>query len=461
MSETGRMADAAQGFLDELRGVVGADHLLTEPDVVAGYSRDWTGRFVGRAQAVVRPGTAAEVAAVLSVCSGVGVAVVPQGGNTGLVGGSVPLQGEVVLSLTRICDVEVDELAAQVTAGAGAPLAHVQRAARQIGWEYGIDLAARDSATVGGMVATNAGGVHVLRHGDTRRQVVGYEAVTAGGAVLSHLSGLLKDNTGYDLGGLLCGSEGTLAVLTRVRLRLVPRAAHRATALLGFDRVRNAFDAIASVRAAGDLINAVEVFMRSGLELVVDQFALRDPMTAEHVAYLLVEAADTIDPTAALGEAVDGAGADEVAVAVDGPARATLWELRERHTEAISRLGPPVKLDVTLPANRLAAFSEDVPRLLAAHHPDARTWLFGHAGDGNIHVNVTGYRPGTEDDVTELVLSAVTELGGSISAEHGIGTAKRAYLHLCRSDAEIAIFRAIKAALDPNGILNPHVLLPE
>ena len=215
-----------RSVLEALTVAVGAEHVLTDSEVVGAYTVDWTGRFRGAAPAVVRPGTRSEVAAVVRICDDARIAIVPQGGNTGLVGGSVPLAGEVVVSLRRLDALgPVDVASAQVTAGAGVTLARLQAHARAAGWDFGVDLGARDSATVGGMVATNAGGVHVLRHGPMRRQVVGVRAVLADGSVVDRLDGLEKDNTGYDLSGLLCGSEGTLAVVTDARLRLVPRAA--------------------------------------------------------------------------------------------------------------------------------------------------------------------------------------------------------------------------------------------
>ena len=221
-------------LIDSLREIVGESHCLTDPGLRASYETDWTRRFHGEALAVVRPGSTDEVARVLVACADAGVGVVPQGGNTGLVGGSVPRGGEVVMSLLRLNEIEeVDRVAGEVTVGAGATLALVQAAARTAGWEVGVDLGARDSATIGGMVATNAGGVNVVRHGTMRSQLLGFEAVRVDGTILRRLPGMPKDNTGYDLGGLLAGSEGTLAVITRVRLRLVSPMRHRAVCVIG------------------------------------------------------------------------------------------------------------------------------------------------------------------------------------------------------------------------------------
>ena len=223
------------GLLDQFREIVGRAHVVVEPEVVASYAIDWTGRFQGHPRAVVRPGDTAEVAAVVAVCKVVGVALVPQGGNTGLVGGGVPLSGEVVLSLRRLAGItDIDPLGGQLSVAAGTTVADVQAAAVAAGWAYGVDLGSRDSATMGGTVATNAGGLQVLRHGSTRAQLVGFEAVLGTSETVSHMGGLIKDNTGYDLSGLLCGSEGTLGVVTAARVRLVPQSPECVTSILAF-----------------------------------------------------------------------------------------------------------------------------------------------------------------------------------------------------------------------------------
>lgn len=448
-------------LLDVLRSIVGDTHVVTDPSVTAGYAVDWTGRFAGSTPAVVRPGSTAEVAACLRACADRGTRVVPQGGNTGLVGGSVPLGGELVLSLRRLDDLgPVDRLAGQVTVGAGVTLTALQEHVRDAGVELAIDLAARDSATVGGMIATNAGGLHVMRHGSMRAQVVGIEAVLSSGAVVSHLGGLLKDNTGYDLAGLLCGSEGTLGVVTRARLKLVPRPAHQVVALLGMPDTAAAVAAVARWRDRVDVLVAAEGVLAAGVDLVCRSFGYPPPFAERWPIYLVLEAAGRTDPTDELASAVaDDPTVGDVAVATAARDRAGLWRYRDEMTTAINTVGAPHKLDVTLPLGDLARFIDDVPACVAAVDPDATTWLFGHIGDGNIHVNVTG--PAADDERTdEAVLRLVAERGGSISAEHGIGTAKRHFLSLVRSDAELAAFAAIKHALDPAGILNPGVLNP-
>ena len=445
----------------QLTEVVGGRHVLWGPDERAPYERDWTGRFVGSAPAVVRPGNVAEVTAVIAICRHHGLAIVAQGGNTGLVGGSVPLAGEVVVSLRRLDDVgPVDAVARQVTAGAGATVAAVQDAASAAGLRYAVDFAARDTATIGGTVATNAGGVNLLRYGGTREQVIGVEAVLGTGAHVRQLGGLIKDNTGYHLASLLCGSEGTLGIVTAARLHLVTRYEQRVVALVAFDTLADAVGAVASWRSSLDCLEAAELFLDEGLRLVCDTFALPAPFTSRWPVYVLVEVAAHHDPTDELAAAViASANVGDVAVAADTSGRRALWRYREDHTLAINTLGPPHKLDVTLPIGAVAEFVAEVPTRVAAVAPDAHTWLFGHLGDGNIHVNVTGPAP-DDERVDEVVLAQVAELGGSISAEHGIGTAKTRWIHLTRSRDELAAMAAIKRALDPDGILNPNAVLP-
>jgi FAD/FMN-containing dehydrogenase len=444
-----------------LREIVGERHCLTDPSLRASYETDWTRRFHGEARAVVRPGSSAEVAAALRACGDAEVGVVPQGGNTGLVGGSVPRGGEVVVSLLRLNAVEpVDATAGEVTVGAGTTLAAVQLAARAAGWGFGVDLGARDSATIGGMVATNAGGVNVVRHGPMRSQLLGFEAVLADGSTLSRLPGMPKDNTGYDLGGLLAGSEGTLAVITRLRLRLVPRLRHQAVCVIGFANAAGAVDAAGTLRRGLASVHALELFTDAGLDLVMRHASVAAPFAARTPIYLLAEvASDESDPADGLFAALESLAVDEasVAVATDAEARHRLWQLRERHTEVINVEGVPHKLDVSVPAARYAELVERAPGTVTAVAPDARTIVYGHVGDGNLHVNVLGPAP---DDhlVDDTVLELVLELGGGVSAEHGIGVAKVVWLVRDRGEETVRAMRAIKAAWDPQGILNPGVL---
>ena len=455
------MTTASSLPLDELRGIVGDGHVLVDADLTASYETDWTGRFSGRAGCVVRPADTAEVAAVLRACGFTGTPVVVQGGNTGLVGGAVPVGGEVLLSLTRLDQLEeIDVVSGQVTAGAGVTLAEVQKAARTAGLDFGVDLAARDSATVGGLVATNAGGIRVLRYGSMRAQLLGAEAVLADGSIVRRLAGLAKDGTGYDLVSLLCGSEGTLGVLTKVRLRLVPGLGARCVALLAMPDAAAAIAALPGLRERLPHLSAAELLFSPGVELVRRHGHLPPPFAQEHPAYLLVECADRTDPTDALVDAVaETAGLLDATVASDSAGQRALWAYRERHTEAISAEGVPVKLDVSVPTGRLPELVERLSPTIAAVAPDARAIVFGHLNEGNLHVNVleTGDRA---EQLTDAVLRLVAELEGSISSEHGVGRAKVGWLPLSRSAAEIAAMRAIKHALDPAGILNRGVLLP-
>jgi FAD/FMN-containing dehydrogenase len=445
-------------FFALVADVVGDAHLVRDPEIVEGYTGDWTGRFKGSSPAVVRPGSTEEVEALIGLCRSHGVAIALQGGNSGLSGGTVPLNGEVVCSLTRFRTLEVDSTSGQATAGAGVTISDLQEVAAKAGWAYGVDIASRGSATVGGSVATNAGGIRVLRHGDTRAQLLGVRAVFGTGQVVSHLSGLVKDNTGYHLPSLLCGSEGTLAVLTAAQVRLVRQSNETVVALLAFGHVGAAIEATAALRRELSSLSAAELFFQAGMALVREHAGLPDPFHRPHAAYLLVEAADDRDPTAELAAAVDSLeGVSAVAVAPDRARGAELWRYREGLTEAINHHGTPHKLDVAVPIGAIGELVERVPGVVSSVCKDAEVWMFGHAADGNVHVNVTGLDP-DDDEVDTAVFELAASLGGSVSAEHGIGIAKRKWLHLNRSETEIAVFRSLKRTLDPDTVLNPSVL---
>jgi len=449
--------------LDELRAAVGTEHVVVDPDVRAQYETDWTRRFSGAARAVVRPRSTSQVAAVLGVCARAGAAVVPQGGNTGLVGGGVPRGGEVILSTRRLDQRgTVDADHGEIVVGAGVSLVDVRNVARDAGWDVGVDLAARDSATIGGMVATNAGGEHVLRYGGMRNQVIGVEAVLAGGDVVGRVPALRKDNTGYHWAGVLAGSEGTLAVVTRVHLALVPALPERVAALAAFGDFAAAARAAGRLRRGLDSLLALETFFDDGLALVCRHGWLPPPFPEPWPVYLLVEAGSTGVPPdlERIGELLSGPGAGPTAVATDDTGRARLWAYRDRHAEAINAEGVPHKLDVTLPHDRLVQFAAVVRDAVAAVAPQARVVLFGHIGDGNLHVNVLDVAP-DDVDVDRAVLGLVATLGGSISAEHGIGVAKRDSLALSRDAADVAAMWRVKQALDPRGIMNPGVLFPD
>jgi FAD/FMN-containing dehydrogenase len=447
---------------ERLRGIVGEAHVLVDADLRATYETDWTRRFTGTARSVVRPASTADVAAVVRACAAAGVQVTVQGGNTGLVGGGVPAGGEVLLSMGRLTDLEpVDLLEGQVTAGAGVTLERLQRHVRPHGLDVGVDLAARSAATVGGLVATNAGGIRVIRYGSMREQLTGIEAVLADGTVISRLAGLAKDNTGYDLTQLLAGSEGTLAVITRARLRLVPLLPARAVALVAVPDIDGALALLAAARAGLAALSAAELFLADGLELVRTHGRLPAPFAEPHPAYVLLECAGRADHTDDLLEVLGECDAVlDATVASDAIGVARLWAYRETHTEAISAAGVPVKLDVSVPLRELPSLVAELPAAVAAVSAAARPIIFGHLGEGNLHVNVLGAGSDAEQ-VTDAVLRLVATRRGSISSEHGVGRAKARWLSLSRSAAEIAVMRRVKAALDPATTLNPGVLLIE
>jgi FAD/FMN-containing dehydrogenase len=448
-----------------LREIVGDAQVATDPDMVAPYAQDWTRRWEGKPLAVVRPASVDEVSAVVRACADDGVPLVPQGGNTGLVGAGVPQDGEVVLSLRRLNTIgPLDPLGRTLVAGAGATLAEVQRAARTAGLDVGIDFAARDSATIGGIASTNAGGERVLRHGVTRTQIRGVEVVMADGSVVRRMSGLPKDNTGYDLVQLLVGSEGTLGVITAVQLRLVPPpAATAATALVAVKTIDDALAVLEAVRERFTRLEAAEYFHDDGLQLVLRHRSIGSPFDRHHPLYLLVEVAgpedgDGVEELAGLLGDLDFVR--DAVLAGSAADRRRLWELREAHSESISAAGVPVKLDVALPLGRLGAFEKELPDVVRAVSRHAVPILFGHIAEGNVHLNLLA---ATEDDaqgaVTDAVLRLVAAHGGSIGAEHGIGLAKRRWLQLTRQPADLAAMRAIKQALDPVGILSPGRML--
>jgi FAD/FMN-containing dehydrogenase len=452
------MPDALAAALGE---IVGSEHVLTDPDVTASYATDWTRRFHGEALLVVRPVDAEEVAAVVARCADSRVPVVPQGGNTGLVGGSVPRGTPmVVLSMRRIDRIDaVDEAAMQVSLGAGVTLAGWRRHARAAGLDAPVDFASRDSATVGGAVATNAGGSRVLRFGTMRAQVAGLTGVLADGSEIGSLSGLPKETAGLHWPSLLCGSEGTLGVITAVRLRLVPWYRRTATAMVALRGLDEAVAVLSHLRAEVTHLDAVELILPEAMRLVSAHISASPPVGPDSAigAYVVVECADHADPTDELSSAL--AGRDEVldaAVTTEGPARDRLVGFRDRIAEAIAASGVPLKLDVAVPIGALTELVADARRAIDRH--GGRLIPFGHLAEGNVHLNVL--EPGDPEAITADVLASAAGLGGTISAEHGVGIAKTRWLHLIRSPAELAAAAAIKHALDPAGILNPGVLQP-
>jgi FAD/FMN-containing dehydrogenase len=437
------------GFVERLVAIVGSDQVLVDADQRASFEEDWTRRFRGHSLAVVRPGSTAEVAAIVDACRRESVAIVPQGGNTGLVGGGVPLAGGVVVSLRRLRKVrEIDTATGQITVEAGLTLAEVAAACADTGWEFGVDLGARDVATIGGMIATNAGGTRVLRYGMMRHNLLGVEAVLGDGSTISHLHGLLKDNTGYDLAGLLCGSEGTLGIVTAARLRLVPAWPDRWRVAINCTSWSAAVEVAVRLRRDVDGLDGLEAVDAAGQRIAAEHLGLRLPFGGPVPVMLLAAWAGRGDPPEAFGALLEE---HHHVVVTDNAA----WEVRERQAEAIARVGIPHKMDITVPVARLAAFCDDVAEVV-----NGQLFLFGHLGDGNLHVNVVG--PDPEDPATDRrVLGLVAASGGSISAEHGIGRLKAASLGLVRTPSEIAAFRAIKSALDPGGVMNPGVVISD
>ena len=342
--------------------VVGAKHVLSDPELKSSYERDYTGRYGGTARLVVRPADTEQVAGVMTACSRAGAAIVPQGGNTGLVGASVPRNGEVLVSLQRLASIgEVDEAIGQVTVGAGATLAALQDAAKAAGQDAALDFGARDSCTVGGVVACDAGGARALRHGTARAHVAGLEAVLADGSVLSRLAGLTKDNAGYDLPGLLVGSEGTLGIITRVRWKLAPLLSSRVAALVPLQTAREAADLLKTLRANAPSLESCDFFLDEGLELVLEHQQRESPIKDRSPFYVLAECAAQSDPTEELAAALQDAGVDDALIADDTASRRGLWTLREGHTDAINAAGVPHKLDVGVPLRELDRFIDAVP----------------------------------------------------------------------------------------------------
>ena len=441
-----------------LEKVVGAKHVLSDPELKSAYERDYTGRYGGSARLVVRPADTEQVAGVMAACSRAGAAIVPQGGNTGLVGASVPRNGEVLVSLQRLASIgEVDEALGQVTVGAGATLAALQDAAKAAGQDATLDFGARDSCTIGGVVACDAGGARALRHGTARAHVAGLEAVLADGSVVSRLAGLTKDNAGYDLPELLVGSEGTLGIITRVRWKLAPLLSARVAALVPLQTATEAAELLKTLRADAPSLESCDFFLDEGLELVLEHQQRESPIRDRSPFYVLAECAAQSDPTDELAAALQDAGIDDALIADDTASRRGLWTLREGHTDAINAAGVPHKLDVGVPLRELGRFIDEVPRVVQRVGA-GRVILFGHLGDGNIHVNVLGADP-DDERADEAVLELAIECGGTISAEHGVGVAKAAYLERARGPVEVGAMRAIKRALDPQNLLNPGAVL--
>ena len=442
---------------ERLQAVVGRAHVVTDPDVLDGRSVDYTGRYRGQASALVRPGSADEVAAVLRECREAGVCVTVQGGRTSLVAGTVPENDDVLLSTERLTEIgAVDATDRRVRVGSGVTLAALQRAATEAGLLFGVDLAARDSATVGGMASTNAGGLRTVRYGNMGEQVIGLDVALPDGSVVHRHSQVRADNTGYDLAALFIGAEGTLGVITGLDLRLHPVPPHRVTAVCGFATLD---DLVAAGRALRDTDAIAALEMVDGRAAALAAEHLGVPVPVDGHWLLLIELAGATDLTEQLAGALEGTElAGEPAVGIDATSQQRLWQVRESTAEVVGLFGPPLKFDVSLPLSAIPPFAADSAALVAEHAPRAVPILFGHIGEDNLHLNVLRCGAEQERHLYAAMMKMIAAHGGNVSSEHGIGSRKRAYLAMSREPADIAAMRAIKAAFDPTGYLNPAVL---
>lgn len=469
----------APDLIRRFAALVGEAHAITDPDRIAPYLREWRDRYTGLSPLVLRPGSTEEVAAILSLAAETGTPIVPQGGNTGLVGGQIPSREnrEIVLSLTRLDRIRDRDAAGNtMVVEAGVTLERAQAAAAAIDRLFPLSLASQGSCTIGGTIATNAGGTAVIAYGTMRDLVLGLEVVLADGRIWNGLRRLRKDNTGYDLRNLFIGSEGTLGIVTAAVLKLFPRPRAVAT---GFVAVPSPADALAMLEICRALgpgdITAFELIPRIGIEFGLRHIPnTRDPLAHPAPWAILLEmaTADAAQATDRLGETlshcIDKGHAIDGAIAGSIEQARTFWRLREAMSEAQRHEGGSIKHDVAVPVAQVPAFLERAIAAVTALVPGCRPVPFGHLGDGNIHFNVS--QPVGADKAAFLdqweamnaaVHAIVADLGGSISAEHGIGTAKRDLLPGVKSAVELDLMRAIKRTLDPTGILNPGKVLPE
>ena len=465
-------------LLDDLAAAVGSAHVLVGADCAA-YEVDWRKRYFGRALAVVRPGSTAEVAAIVAACRDHGASLVPQGGNTGLVGASVPdaSGNEVLLSTARLNRIRrVDHANLTMVVEAGCVLQRVQEEAAAHGLLFALSLAAEGSCTIGGNLATNAGGTQVLRYGNARELCLGIEAVTADGRIWEGLSGLRKDNTGYDLRDLVIGSEGTLAIITAATLRLHPRPRATMTAKATLPTLAAAIELLGRAHERlGPGLTGFEIMNNASLLLVRKHFAQLRQAVGPAPWTALIEHSDSEGEShaaasleALLGDALERGLVADVAVATSLEQANAMWHVRETIPLAQVAEGSNIKHDIALPVSTIEEFVAVTDADLERRFPGVRVIDFGHLGDGNLHYNVQAppdadamaFAERHEAAITRLVYDAVAARGGSISAEHGIGALKRDELALRKSAVALDMMRAIKSALDPAGVLNPGRVLP-
>jgi FAD/FMN-containing dehydrogenase len=474
------MTDPTPGarLLQRCRAIVGDAHVLDRSEDMAPFLTDWRGRFTGKALAVLRPSDPIQVAQIVAACGEARVPLVPQGGKTGLVLGSVPdaSGSAVVLSLTRMNRVRsLDPVNRTITVDAGCILHDVQQAAAEAGLLFPLSLAAEGSCTIGGNLSTNAGGTGVLRYGNTRELCLGLEVVTAQGELWDGLRGLRKDNTGYDLRDLFIGAEGTLGVITGAVMKLYPAPKAALTALVALASPRRALELLTLVQdQCGAGLTGFELMSDICLKLVAKHFPqLPQPFRERHPQYVLLELSSSESEQhatelleAAIGAAVDHGIADDAVVASSIAQSKGLWDVREHISMAQAAEGKNIKHDVSVPISHIADFIEATDAKLAQAFPGCQVVCFGHLGDGNLHYNIAPAAGGNHDlflehegAINRIVHDSVDAFDGSISAEHGIGALKRDELPRYKSDVELNMMRAIKAALDPLGIMNPGKIL--